>query len=201
MEEYTQEDLDGFGEVKGCKICPTGDYTLIKVFKGNCKFGDFCKFGNGCKFGEYCKFGNGCKFGDCSEFGDYCKFGHYCKLGDGSKFGDCSEFNRRCKFGNDCKFGDNCKFGEFCNYGDNCNYENGMVVNGRFMCFKNIGTENREAYLYIDEDKRIFLRAGCFFGDLEEFNKHCKVEGVANKTIKQYLVLFKTGKELLEISD
>ena len=126
---------------------------------------------------------------EIKEFGNDCKFSNFCEFG-----GDC-------EFGDGCEFGDDCKFGECCNYGDNCNYEDGAIVNGRFIHFGNIGTNNEETYLYIDGNKKLFLRAGCFFGDLNEFKEYCEVEKVSNKIIKQYLLLFKTGKEYFEIND
>ena len=199
-----------FGGV--CLFGSTCNFSAFCKFGCLCKFGDFCKFGRRCKIGVFCKIGRGCEFYELCEFGVRCKFDRDCKFGnrckiiyygefgDGCEFGRKLEFGGRCNFADDCKFGHGCVFGERCEYGYNCNYENGMVVNGRFMCFKNIGTDNREVYLYIDENKKLFLRAGYFFGDLEELNKYCKIHKTDKKTIEQYLLLFETGKKFFEIN-
>ena len=206
MKKYTQEEFEGFDIVDGFKLCPKGDYTEIKEFGNDCKFSNFCEFGGDCEFGHGCKFGKICEFGDQCEFGNVCKFGNDCKFSNFCEFGGDCEFGDHCKFGacrfdEYCKFGKSCQFSECCKIGNKCYYEDGLVVNGQFVCFKNIGSENREAYLYIDENKKLFLRAGCFFGDLKKFEEHCEVEKVANKTIKQYLFLFKIGEGFFEISD
>ena len=199
MKKYTQEDFNGFEIVKGLKICPTGEYSGIKI-GDSCTFDTCCSF-NDCQFGECCEFNDFCKFAEGSEFGDYCKFNDFCEFGKGCEFakgcriGDCG------KFENDCNFGTSCSFKEFCSWGRNCSFENGVVVNGRFLFLRNLGSTNRGVYLYIDENKKLFLRAGCFFGDLEEFNQHCKTEETNKKTMEQYLFLFKIGQEFFEISD
>ena len=214
VKKYTQEEFIEF-EFKvseGFKICPTGDYTAIKEFDFRCKFGNSCKFrkdcsfsdcrfGNGCEFGNSCNFDYVCKFGYNCKFCERCKFGDGCELGDYCEFGDECKFGHSCEFGADCTFGDICKFDEYCIFVTSCNYEDGKVVHGEFICFKNIGSNNREAYLYIDENKKLFLRAGCFFGDLEELNKHYKTEKTSSKITKQYLLLFETGKKFFEIND
>ena len=213
MKKYTQEDFNSFEIVGDFKICPTGDYLAIKKFPGSCEFSKgckfkkscsfegSCKFGDDCKFGHFCKFGSLCEFGNDCQIGSNCDFCDFCKFGNGCKFDLGCRLGIRCKFGDGCKFSLGCTFGELCKVGENSSYEDGAVVNGKFIRFGNIGVKNREAYLYIDENKKLFLRAGCFFGDLEAFKKHCKVEEVANKTIKQYLFLFKISEEYFEIND
>lgn len=61
MKTITQEEFNNFPIVNGTKQCPLGDYTRIKVFAGQCSFGEDCKFAEGCSFGESCSFAKGCK--------------------------------------------------------------------------------------------------------------------------------------------
>ncbi len=200
MKKYTQEEFNALPlDEFGYRICPTGDYTEIKLLEkckfskcckfgdccefgnrcklGNCcEFGDYCKFGYGCKLGDGCEFGEGCKFGDCCKFGDGCKLGHGCKFGDYCEFGDCCKFGDYCKFGKCCEFGDCCKFGYGCKLGEfityrNTDFENGAVKNGRFVKIGPIGSENRDAYFFRDGDGKYFVRAGYWFSDMEAFEK------------------------------
>ena len=62
MKQYTQEEFDNF-EINGYgyKVCPSGDYSLIKIFGEDCSFGEYCNFGGYCSFGECCNFGGYCK--------------------------------------------------------------------------------------------------------------------------------------------
>ena len=217
MKKYTQEDLDGFKIVVGSKIFPSGDYTEIKEFGDNCKFSNSCEFGNGCRFenscnfGNSCTFGNDCRFDECCELGSGCNLGDDCEFCDSCKLGSGCRIGNHCVLGNDCGFGYDCEFGDYCNFGNNCkfeelcqfkkscNYEDNSVVNGRFMSFKNIGSKNREAYLYIDKNEKLFLRAGCFFGCLEEFNQHCVRMKVSQNTRDEYLYIFESAKNIFEI--
>lgn len=95
---YTLDDYESFeiDECSGYRICPSGDYSHIKEFKGNCMFDDDCIFGNDVKFppcysfGDRCKFGNNCTFGSAAIFGDYCVFGR------GNRFGKYTTFGSMC---------------------------------------------------------------------------------------------------------
>ena len=42
MKKYTQQDFDNFEIVDGYRQCPTGDYTEIKSFGEQCRFGECC---------------------------------------------------------------------------------------------------------------------------------------------------------------
>ena len=139
MKKYTQADFDNF-EVDdyGHKICPVGDYTAIKSFDTECRFGERCIFGALCIFGTWCRFGE------------------------------------RCIFGEGCCFGEGCRFDEWCRFGEWCSYENGAVKNGRYVAVDRIGSENRKAYFYIDENGNMFVRAGCWFSDTAAFKERVK---------------------------
>lgn len=117
-------------------------------------FGDECKLGNCCKLGNWCRLGYGCKLGN------RCKLGSNCVLGDG------------CELGNECKLGEWCKLGE---YNDvRATFEAGRVQDGLYVQIGNIGSEHRTAYFYIDKDGAIFVRAGCWFSNLNDFKVRVK---------------------------
>lgn len=163
MKKYTQADFDNFEvDEYGRKICPAGDYTNIKDFVEYCVFGTYCLFGEHCRFIEHCRFGEGCYFGDGCSFGAYCYFGAYC------------DFGKECHFGGRCSFGTWCSFGEQCSFGERCSYENGAVKNGRCVAVDRIGSENRKAYFYIDDNGNMFVRAVCWFSDMAAFKERVK---------------------------
>ena len=174
MKTYTQADFDNFEVDKfGRKICPAGDYTAIKGFGAQCSFGERCIFGEWCSFGERCFFGEWCSFGE------------------------------RCSFGEGCSFGEQCSFGEGCNFSDVCSYENGAVKNGRYVAVDRIGSENRKAYFYIDDNGNMFVRAGCWFSDMAAFKERVKKVHAGTIHEKTYLaacdlaeLMLKGGNEL-----
>lgn len=164
MKKYTQADFDLFEVDKfGRKICPAGDYTAIKGFCAQCSFGEQCNFGALCSFGEGCSFGERCFFGAGCIFGEGCIFG------------------KRCDFGKWCSFGAQCRFGE------RCSYENGAVKNGRYVAVDRIGSANRKAYFYIDDNGNMFVRAGCWFSDMAAFKERVKKVHAGTIHEKTYL--------------
>ena len=211
MKKYTQKDFNALGLFDNFKNCPTGDYSDIeefdqlckfeshcvfgesRVFCEKCNFGDYCEFGSHCKFGIACKFGKGCRFSDSCEFKGVCIFSESCL------FGGFDIFGGNCDFGHSCAFGAYTIFKEFCTWGDNCNYEDGNVVNGSFLRFGNVGSRNREVYLYIDKNEKLFLRAGCFFGDLDALKPHCNKRETDQSIWDEYLCIFESAKNIFTV--
>ena len=176
MKKYTQADFDNFEvDEYGRTICPTGDYTAIKDFCALCIFGEGCIFGERCCFGALCIFGEGCSFGAWCIFGEHCIFGERC------------DFGKWCIFDEGCIFGEWCIFDELCRFGERCSYENGTVKNGRYVAVDRIGSKNRKAYFYIDENGNMFVRAGCWFSDMAAFKERVKKVHAGTIHEKTYL--------------
>ena len=116
--------------------------------------------------------------------GDYTaikSFGEGCNFGAGCRFGEGCNFSARCSFGECCSFGARCSFGKW------CSYENGAVKNGRYVAVDRIGSENRKAYFYIDENGNMFVRAGCWFSDMAAFKERVKKVHAGTIHEKTYL--------------
>ena len=150
MKLFTQEEFDNFPIVDGYKQCPSGDYMLIK------KFEDYCRFGESCKFGEYCEFGNDCTFREECTFGFACIFGRWC-------------------FFTTCKIGQDSSFGECCVFEGKCIIENEHITKNQcpLLIFSGFGTVRRTTYFFNCKDG-IFVRCGCFFGDIKQFREQVK---------------------------
>ena len=108
-------------------------------------------------------------FGALSIFGEGCIFGEWCRF---------------CEL---CIFGALCIFGEGCIFGERCSYENGTVKNGRYVAVDRIGSENRKAYFYIDDNGNMFVRAGCWFSDMTAFKERVKKVHAGTIHEKTYL--------------
>lgn len=78
-------------------------------------------------------------------------------------------------------------FGERCSFGEGCSYENGAVKNGRYVAVDRIGSENRKAYFYIDDNGNMFVRAGCWFSDMAAFKERVKKVHAGTIHEKTYL--------------
>ena len=107
-----------------------------------------------------------------------------CPAGD---YTAIKSFGEGCSFGAGCRFGERCRFGEWCHFGKRCSYENGTVKNGRYVAVDRIGSENRKAYFYIDENGNMFVRAGCWFSDMAAFKERVKEVHAGTIHEKTYL--------------
>ena len=174
MKVYTVQDLEKFERDEfGRLIYPSGDYTQIHSF-GKC-----CSFGEQCSFGEWCSFGEGC----C--FGERCRFGEGCSFGEG------------CCFGERCSFGKCCSFGEWCSFGESCSFENIQEDIDRFVKIDRIGSRNGCTYFF-KTLSNIYVRCGCFFGTIDEFEQKVKETHEHNEQyLKEYLEAIKYAKAIL----
>ena len=191
MKKYTEKDLEAFErDEQGWLICPSGNYTAIRVFPAKCSFdswctfgawsnfGDICNFGENCNFGEDCSFGMGSSFGVGSSFGRGSIFDQESNFGAGSNFGKRSAFDNGCSFGAWSSFGERstfgegssfgvcCSFGEWSRFGEKCSHEG--LTNSIYVAIDRIGSELRKTYFFKAEEG-YFVRAGFFFGTLDEF--------------------------------
>lgn len=195
---FTQEEYDAIEQDEhGVKHLATGDYSQVVIKNDRCfadawcLFSAECKFGAGCKFGALCEFGTECKFGVGCKFGNGCKLDEWCSFGDGCKFGD------KCKFGDGCKFGVDFSFEEFFFHGKNTTFEGGAVKNGTFLKISRIGSEMRDAYFFVDEDGKFFVRTGDWFNDMGNFIKQVRMLHKGTRYERQYLAACEYAKAVL----
>ena len=116
--------------------------------------------------------------------GDYAQISSF---GEGCSFGEKCSFGAWCSFGEGCRFGEKCSFGEVCRFGEKCSFENGAVKNGRYVAVDRIGSANRKAYFFMDEDGKMFVRAGCWFSDMAAFRERVKEVHAGTIHEKTYL--------------
>lgn len=174
MKKYTQEEYDAIERDEfGIKRLPEGDYTQVVLDKGCHMVDAECKFEAECKFGDLCKFDARC------NFGARCKFGDICVLGAG------------------CKLGAKCEFGQFFIHGKNTTFEGGAVKNGTFVKIGRTGSVMREAYFFIDENGKFFVRAGCWFSDMDKFIERVHEVHGGTRHERQYLAACEYAKAVL----
>jgi hypothetical protein len=92
-------------------------------------------------------------------------------------------------------------FGERCSFGEGCSYENGAVKNGRYVAVDRIGSENRKAYFYIDDNGNMFVRAGCWFSDMAAFKERVKKVHAGTIHEKTYLAACDLAELMLKGSN
>ena len=168
MKRYTQAEFDAFErDEKGVKYCPTGDYSQIKSFGDQCRFGDRCIFGRWCIFGERCSFGRWCIFGECCNFEAYCSFG------------------KRCSFGRWCIFGEQCSFG------DRCDFEGiGSAKSGYpFAAWIGAGSRKGSKTYFFNLEQGVYVRCGCFSGTLSEFREKVRETHGTSSLTDEYLAI------------
>ena len=168
MKVFTQEEYDAIGRDEyGIKRLPSGDYSQAVIKDGRCSVAAGCNFGAGCDFGARCEFDDGCELGD------------------------------RCKVGDGCEFGVRCRFGELFIHDKNTSFEGGAVKNGTFIKVGRIGSEMRDAYFFIDENGKLFVRAGCWFSDMDSFIERVHRVHGGTRHERQYLAACEYAKAVL----
>lgn len=89
-------------------------------------------------------------------------------------------------------------FGAWCSFGEKCSFENGAVKNGRYVAVDRIGSANRKAYFFMDEDGKMFVRAGCWFSDMATFRERVKEVHAGTIHEKTYLAACDFAELVLE---
>ncbi len=99
-----------------------------------------------------------------------------CPSGDYSQiknFGERCSFGKWCSFGKRCSFGECCSFGEWCNLENNHKFENIQEQVDRVLKIDRIGSRKGCTYFFKTLSE-IYVRCGCFFGTIEEFENKVK---------------------------
>ena len=71
------------------------------------------------------------------------------------------------------------------------------MKNGRYFACDRIGSENRKTYFFADGENEMFVRAGCFFGTLDEFVAQVKETHSGTKYERQCLSAVDLAKIVL----
>ena len=129
-------------------------------------FGERSNFGQESTFGLMCVFGMESTFGMGSRFGGGSNFGGQSNFGEGCIFGAVNSFGEQSNFDTGCRFGKWSRFGELSRFGKGCSHEG--LTNSIYVAVDRIGSELRKTYFFKAEEG-YFVRAGCFFGTLNEF--------------------------------
>lgn len=129
-----------------------------------------------------------CPSGDYSlikEFSERCSFGEKCSFG------------KRCSFGEGCSFGEWCSFGERCSFGEGIKYEGMSETTLRFLKIDRIGSRLGCTYFFKTATD-IYVRCGCFFGTIADFEKKVNETHARNKKYrKEYLEAIKYVKAVM----
>ena len=104
-----------------------------------------------------------------------------CQTGD---YSDINLFNERCSFAEGCSFAkgcsfaERCSFAEWCSFAERCSFENGEKYIGKypFMAFIGAGSRPGSKIYFFNLESRIYVRCGCWFSSLKDFEKRVKSE-------------------------
>ena len=90
-----------------------------------------------------------------------------------------------------------CSFGEQCSFGEWCSFEKWRIKNSDYFACDRIGSEKRKTYFF-KSDGGYFVRAGFFFGTLDDFVALVKVVHAGTKLEREYLAAAELAKIVLE---
>ena len=72
------------------------------------------------------------------------------------------------------------------------------MKNGRYVAVDRIGSENRKAYFYIDDNGNMFVRAGCWFSGMAAFKERVKKVHAGTIHEKTYLAACELAELMLK---
>lgn len=123
-----------------------------------------------------------------------------CPSGDYSairSFGEWCSFGERCSFGESCSFGKWCSFGESCLLENHHHFENIAEEVDRVVKIDRIGSRKGCTYFFKTLSE-IYVRCGCFFGTLGEFEEQVNKTHKDNEQYRtEYLETIKYIKAIM----
>lgn len=117
-----------------------------------------------------------------------CPSGDYTAI---KNFYDC------CDFGEYCNLGERCGFGECCNLDNNLKFENIDEQVDRVLKIDRIGSRRGCTYFFKTMSE-IYVRCGCFFGTIAEFEAKVNETHKNNEQYrKEYIEAIKYVRTIL----
>ena len=186
MKVFTQKEYDAIERDEyGVKHLPQGDYSRVALKGSHNKLGDRNTLGDDNTLGNR------------NTLGDWNTLCNRNTLGDDNTLGDFNTLGDDNTLGNFNTLGKSCYFGEFFIHGKNTSFEGGAVKNGTFVKIGRIGSEMRDAYFFIDENGKLFVRAGCWFSDMDSFIERVHRVHGGTRHERQYLAACEYAKAVL----
>lgn len=93
------------------------------------------------------------------------------------------------------EFPDWCSFGEGCRFGVGCSFEG--LHNCSFVATDRIGSRSGKTYFF-KADEGFYVRCGCFFGTIENFESRVKEVHAGTKHERDYLAAIAFAKVVLD---
>lgn len=133
-------------------------------------------------------------YGDARVYGDAWVSGNAWVSGDACVYGDARVYGDACVYGNAWVSGDARVYGNARVYGDAWVYGVGAI-----FWIGAVGSRNGTTTFFACKDKKIRVVCGCFFGDLEEFEKAIKSTHSDNQYAKVYLLSIEMAKARIDL--
>jgi hypothetical protein len=192
-EIYTEGQAEKFSKsLVDCHNCRNCSYCYNCNYCDNCQNCIDCRNCDNCHACRNCRNCHGCDYCDYCDSCYDCDYCHNCR--------NCYSC-RNCINCRNCYSCDNCNY---CNNCRNCHYCNYYKLNPQRYTTGKIGSRNDQTTFYYGEtennEKEIQVVCGCFFGNLEDFEKAVLETHKDNDLCrKQYLKEIEKVKVLFEL--
>lgn len=136
-----------------------------------------------------------------------CVYDYACIYDDARIYDNaCISGNARI-YNNACILGNACIFGNARIYGNACIYDDARISGyaricgdawihsgADYLCFKGLGSQNRNTTFFKCKDGHIHVSCGCFSGSIQEFETKVKKTHGDSKYAKEYLACIEVVK-------
>ena len=137
-------------------------------------YDDYATISDGAKIGDFVRIGKYVEIGKSAEIGKYVAIGDSVEIRDGVRIGNSTRIGDNARIGDGVEIGNYAKIGDGARFGDKFRCEGLEVID--FFTMSNVNGTGRRIYIYI-HTKGITIRAGCFFGTLDDFCEKAEDEG------------------------
>ena len=177
-----------------------------------CVYDDAQVYGGAWVYGDARVCGNAWVYGDARVYGDAWVCGDAQVYGNTQVCGDAGVYDDAQVCGNACVYDDARVYGDAWVYGNAWVHGNAQVCGDSQVCGDALvrcnrdyfydhgcGREQRTTTFFRTKDRKIGVRCGCFYGDMDEFRKKVKETHGDSKMAEEYLMLadfneFRFGK-------
>ena len=166
------------------------------VLNNACVFGNALVYGNARVFDNVLIYGNAEVYGNARIYGNAFVFDNAQIYNNALVHGGAWIFNNALIYGDAEVYGDARVCGNAKVCGDACVYSD-----SDYICFKGFGSENRNTTMFRTKNGDVFVRCGCFAGDLKEFLEKVKETHGSSIYAKEYLACIEVAKIHFQIKD
>ena len=194
-EANLSHDNDAWISDNACVYDYACIYDDARIYDNACISGNARIYNNACILGNACIFGNARIYGNACIYDDARISGYTYIYNDARILDNACISGCACIYDNVSILGNACISGFACISGYARICGDAWIHSGAdYLCFKGLGSQNRNTTFFKCKDGHIHVSCGCFSGSIQEFETKVKKTHGDSKYAKEYLACIEVVK-------